>query len=66
MTVRGVEAPVTFVIRNADWSRQQRRLHVVADTTVRRSTFGVTAYRWLAGDDIVARVQACLVPSDNE
>ena len=66
MTIRGIEAPVTFLIRNVNWSRQQRRLHVSIKTTLQRSTFGVTAYRWLASDDIVVRVQASLVPSNDE
>ena len=57
LTVRGTARPVTFCVRVV--AASGARLELVAETTLRRSDFGVTAYRWLAGDTIFVRVEAC-------
>jgi polyisoprenoid-binding protein YceI len=62
LTVRGVAAPVTLSVQRADVA-EAGRLMVVAGTTLRRSSFGVTAYRWLAGDELQVRIEAQLQPA---
>jgi polyisoprenoid-binding protein YceI len=57
LTVRGVGVPVTFAARPRG-SVEAGRFTVVARTTLRRSDFGVTAYGWLAGDELQVHVEA--------
>jgi polyisoprenoid-binding protein YceI len=55
MVVHGVAVPITFSTRV---TAVNGRLTVTADTTVRRSSFGVTAYRWLASDSVHVVIDA--------
>lgn len=55
MIVHGVAVPVLFSARVV---ATNGRLTVGAETTVRRSSFGVSAYRWLASDDVHVLVDA--------
>ena len=55
MVVHGVAAPVTF---SAHVKAGDGCLTVMAETTLRRSSFGVTAYGWLASDEIHVLVDA--------
>jgi polyisoprenoid-binding protein YceI len=57
LTVRGVAAPVTLHARYRT-PADSGRLAVVAEGTLRRSDFGVTAYGWLAGDELQVRIEA--------
>ena len=62
MTVRGVAAPATFSVQPPNLT-EAGRFTVVARTALRRSSFGVTAYRWLAGDDLQVRIEAEFLPA---
>jgi polyisoprenoid-binding protein YceI len=57
LTVKGVTLPVTFTPAfvacvNAD------SLRLTAEAAISRRSFGVAAYGWLAGDEILVRVRA--------
>jgi polyisoprenoid-binding protein YceI len=58
MTVKGVSRPVTFAVPELEWSGGRGRLRLVATTTLDRSRFGITAYGWLAGDEVHVRIEA--------
>jgi polyisoprenoid-binding protein YceI len=61
LTVRGVAAPVSFVVD--DWYvRDDGQVVAAVQGTVSRSALGVRGYRWLVGDRVRVDARIVLVP----
>jgi len=60
LAVRGVSRPVTWLVDGVEWWPAGSTVRVRARTTIRRSDFGLTGYRWLVGDsmDVVVDLTA--------
>ncbi len=52
LAVRGVSRPVTWRVDGITWSPGGSTFRLRARTTIRRSDFGLTTYRWLVGDSV--------------
>jgi polyisoprenoid-binding protein YceI len=63
LTVRGSSRPVTFTVESLQWLPAPGRVRLAAGATVRRSDFGIVAYRWLAADVVTVLVEAEASPS---
>jgi polyisoprenoid-binding protein YceI len=58
LTVKGVTQPVTLTRAVVTPLDGGSRLRLTGETTISRGSFGVSAYGWLVGDDIMIRIRA--------
>lgn len=56
LTLHGHTLPVTWDVANLTANRSGTAVRAVAETSISRSAWGMTAWRWLAGDVVQVRV----------